>query len=474
MAYIAILLLVLLLTSAAFMFIRQVATQRAATASRAPAVQAQYLAESAANHAMWRLLNQRRFVNPQTVERRVAHNDDDAEEKDDEKMELNRDKLELGNVRYVGVRFLNVSIPKGVTITRAYVEFKAHDDDDKYVDLTIRGEAGADATRFGPADRDISDRPLTAVSLPWSDIPAWKKDSYYQTPDLAAVIQEIISHPGWSSGNALAILFRSPDVSEKRRAYAHDTTPGDAPLLHVDYGTAVATPFSPEPDKYIMHDLAGGRYGYKVRKHTDTTFATIATVGAMGDSVVHQGYVLYVLPPASILEAHFDTSSDGFEYRDDVFRGTGAPDYAAGLYLAAGGFDGGGLNVTLGNIDNNTINGMSGGWANGFVLASAADLTLSFRYNLTLAADYENDEYGQVLVSIDDVLYGTGGNDYVHQINGNGNGGSPDSSGWQQVEVSLGTVSPGPHALVIGGYNNKKTYNNESTDVLIDDVVIRR
>ena len=43
-----------------------------------------------------------------------------------------------------------------------------------------------------------------------------------------------------------------------------------------------------------MHSLAGGRYGYKVRRHTDTTFATIATVGADGESVVEQGYVLHV------------------------------------------------------------------------------------------------------------------------------------------------------------------------------------
>ncbi|MBW2144710.1 MAG: hypothetical protein JRG75_09995, partial [Deltaproteobacteria bacterium] len=34
---------------------------------------------------------------------------------------------------------------------------------------------------------------------------------------------------------------------------------------------------------YYMHSLASGRYGYKVRRHTGTTFATIATVGAIGE-----------------------------------------------------------------------------------------------------------------------------------------------------------------------------------------------
>ena len=54
--------------------------------------------------------------------------------------------------------------------------------------------------------------------------------------------------------------------------------------------------FPAAADKYYMHSLAGGRYGYKVRRHTDTTFATVATVGAMGESVVKQSYVLYVKP----------------------------------------------------------------------------------------------------------------------------------------------------------------------------------
>ncbi len=52
--------------------------------------------------------------------------------------------------------------------------------------------------------------------------------------------------------------------------------------------------FPASPDVYYMHSLAGGRYGYKVRRHTATTFATVATVGACGDQVAQQSYVLYV------------------------------------------------------------------------------------------------------------------------------------------------------------------------------------
>ena len=52
--------------------------------------------------------------------------------------------------------------------------------------------------------------------------------------------------------------------------------------------------FPDDEQTYYMHSFAGGRYGYKVRRHTDTTFATIATVGVLGDDVVQQSYVLYI------------------------------------------------------------------------------------------------------------------------------------------------------------------------------------
>lgn len=51
----------------------------------------------------------------------------------------------------------------------------------------------------------------------------------------------------------------------------------------------------PDPDTYYMHSLGEGRYGYKVRLHTNNTFATIAAIGAVGGNVVAQSYVVYVM-----------------------------------------------------------------------------------------------------------------------------------------------------------------------------------
>lgn len=54
--------------------------------------------------------------------------------------------------------------------------------------------------------------------------------------------------------------------------------------------------FPVNEDRYYMHDLGPGRYGYMVRRHTSTTFAAVACMGIVGDTVIKRSYVLYVKP----------------------------------------------------------------------------------------------------------------------------------------------------------------------------------
>jgi hypothetical protein len=177
-------------------------------------------------------------------------------------------------------------------------------------------------------------------------------------------------------------------------------------------------------------------------------------------------------PAAVIFSANFDGGTDGFSYQDDTFRGTSQPAYASGDWLASGGYSGGGLRVNVGGIDTSSILNMSGGWRRTFNLSAASEVTVTFRYRLTQQANYEADEYSDMLMSVDGILHGTGSNDYVARVTGDGEGGLPISTGWQLFQVNLGTLSAGDHTLIIGGYNNKKTYNNESTEALLDDVVV--
>ena len=136
--------------------------------------------------------------------------------------------------------------------------------------------------------------------------------------------------------------------------------------------------------------------------------------------------------PASCLDfnAGFDADSDGFLYVDDTFRGSNQPAYADGTYEPTGGFSGGGVRVVLGGLDSADILDMSGGWSRDFTLAFDQTITLDLRYRLILAENYEADEFGEALLSIDGTLIGIGANDYLAHLVGNGTGGGDDDTGW--------------------------------------------
>ena len=174
-----------------------------------------------------------------------------------------------------------------------------------------------------------------------------------------------------------------------------------------------------------------------------------------------------------LLESHFDSGADGFSYADDAFRNTNEPTFANGTHEPDQGFSGGGLRVILGGINDDDITDMSGGWVRSFTVDTSSEVTVALRYKLTQASDYENDELSQALVAVDGTLFGSNGNDYLAQLVGDGNGGSAQTTDWVSVVVNVGVLTAGPHTLTIGPYNNKKTFPDETTEVLIDDVVIR-
>lgn len=187
------------------------------------------------------------------VEVRVSGNFDDAEEDAGGGMSRTNDKLELGQQAWVGFRFRNVAIPQGVTITGAYIELRAADSNSENTDLTIFGQDEDDPEQFSNGRDNISKRPRTAASVAWNNIPNWSSGNTYQSPDIAAIIQEIVDRSGWSSGNEMVIVLRSDDFDGKRLVVAHDDQPSQAALLHLEYGEA-----DPLVARWRFDDGSGG------------------------------------------------------------------------------------------------------------------------------------------------------------------------------------------------------------------------
>lgn len=123
------------------------------------------------------------------VETRVTVSSDDAEQTSGAAPVLNSTDLGLvtdAAVQTVGMRFTGVTVPRGATVTKAYIQFTTDE--------------------TGAAQRT--------------------------TPGLSAVVREVTNRSGWASGNALAVIVSG---SGKRVARAFDAQLGSAPLLHVEY-----------------------------------------------------------------------------------------------------------------------------------------------------------------------------------------------------------------------------------------------
>ena len=66
--------------------------------------------------------------------------------------------------------------------------------------------------------------------MPWTTIGDAGPDQ--RTPDIAAIIQEIVNRPGWVSGNDIVIIVTG---SSERTAESYNGVSAAAPLLHIDY-----------------------------------------------------------------------------------------------------------------------------------------------------------------------------------------------------------------------------------------------
>ncbi|MDH3295532.1 MAG: metallophosphoesterase [Acidimicrobiia bacterium] len=176
-----------------------------------------------------------------SVDVRVSAGSDDAEERVSGNVSLTSSDLELvfdaTGDQVVGMRFAAVDVPPGANVTNAYVEFTVDEANTGTTTLTIRGQKSTNAPTFAATNNNISTRPTTDASTPWSPPPWTTIGSLQQTPDLSLIIEEIVGQGGWASGNPLAIIITG---TGERTAESYNGVSSAAPKLHVEYETGPA------------------------------------------------------------------------------------------------------------------------------------------------------------------------------------------------------------------------------------------
>src|SRR3954463_10706966 len=138
---------------------------------------------------------------------------DDAEESATGSMSLNSSDLELvndGSNQKVGLRFTNVAVPKGATVTRAYLQFETDETQSETTSLLIQAQPADPAAAFPSTSSNISGRSRTSATVAWT-APAWtlvgEAGANQRSPELTTPLQQVFDRPGWTSGNALALII---------------------------------------------------------------------------------------------------------------------------------------------------------------------------------------------------------------------------------------------------------------------------
>lgn len=151
-------------------------------------------------------------------------------------------KQGTSNEQIVGVRFQNIQIPQGATIVSSELEFRIRSTNSAAASLTVYGQAVDDAATFAGTNFNISSRAKTTASVAWNNLPNPAAGQALTTPDLTAIVQEVVNRGGWASGNDMAFIIQAQGTaSGPRNVEAYETSPGRAPYLRITYQASCAT-----------------------------------------------------------------------------------------------------------------------------------------------------------------------------------------------------------------------------------------
>lgn len=145
---------------------------------------------------------------------------DDAEQENDAIDALFDDDIDAGwegepedlNILTAGMRFRDLYIPRGATIDSAFIVVHSHEAKTPadVANLTIVADANPNAPTF-TEDSLIDARTFTNTQIEWTVAEEWGLWTPHRTPDLSAIVQEMVDNDGWESGNPIAFIILGED-----------------------------------------------------------------------------------------------------------------------------------------------------------------------------------------------------------------------------------------------------------------------
>lgn len=152
----------------------------------------------------------------------------------------------------IGMRFTDINIPQGATISAAYIQFTY--DQSKSADpcvQVIKAESSLNPNTYSAANFELANRAKIADSVVWT-VASWAGGSTgtrgpaQKSPDIKQLVQALVNQTGWTTGNSMAFYMTGTGT---RAAESYEGAAGHgnlnyAPELIVEY-LGVPNPVAP-------------------------------------------------------------------------------------------------------------------------------------------------------------------------------------------------------------------------------------
>ena len=124
---------------------------------------------------------------------------------------MHQDGGVTGDEQVVGITFPGVTVPAGAYIAAASILFDVDEvrpgQSDQPVTMNIYGDLSANSAVPTTTAFDLSSRQPTAAAVTWQPATSANVHEDLATPDLSAIVAEIVGIQGWTPGNSMTILF---------------------------------------------------------------------------------------------------------------------------------------------------------------------------------------------------------------------------------------------------------------------------
>jgi hypothetical protein len=180
-------------------------------------------------------------------EGRIEDDLDDVEEQSSGSVDSTSSDLELPDDQVIGMRFLKVSVPRGATVSSAYLEFTVDElEGPQATNMIIDGELSPNARAFTDAANNVSNRTRTTEKVTWQPEDWTREGDIHQSSDISAVIEEIVGQDDWVSGSSIVIIIYDDPDNPSISFRTAEAGPGDdAVLLHIEW--SLGQPKRPSP-----------------------------------------------------------------------------------------------------------------------------------------------------------------------------------------------------------------------------------